>query len=66
MAKFHASASAAVSERERRNMERARKIASQGMVLLENRGVLPLAAAKNILHIVMRSSAYEGPKPYGK
>ena len=44
MAKFHASTSSAVSEREVRNMERARKIASQGMVLLENAGALPLKA----------------------
>ena len=44
MAKFHASTSAAVSEREVRNMERARKVASQGMVLLENAGALPLKA----------------------
>ncbi len=44
MAKFHASTSSAVSEREVRNMERARKVASQGMVLLENAGALPLKA----------------------
>ncbi len=49
MAKFHASTSAAVSEREVRNMERARKVASQGMVLLENAGALPLkAGTKNV------------------
>ncbi len=44
MAKFHASTTSAVSEREVRNMERARKVASQGMVLLENAGALPLKA----------------------
>lgn len=31
-----------ISEREKRNMERSRKIAAQGMVLLENKGILPL------------------------
>lgn len=44
MAKFHASTSSAVSEREVRNMERAHRIASEGMVLLENAGALPLKA----------------------
>ena len=31
-----------ISSREKRNMERARKVASQGMVLLENKGALPI------------------------
>lgn len=42
MARFSASKSPEVSPRETRNMERSRKIASQGMVLLKNNGVLPL------------------------
>lgn len=42
MAKIFASTNQQISEREKRNMERSRKIASQGMVLLENNGVLPL------------------------
>ena len=45
MAKIFASASPEVSEREKRNMERSRKIAGQGMVLLKNNGVLPLGKA---------------------
>ena len=43
MAKIFASTDQQISEREKRNMERSRKIASQGMVLLENDGTLPLA-----------------------
>lgn len=42
MAKIFATTNPGISEREKRNMERSRKIASQGMVLLENDGVLPL------------------------
>lgn len=44
MPKFNASTSSAVSKREEENQKRARVIASQGMVLLENRGALPLRA----------------------
>ncbi|MCD8231165.1 MAG: glycoside hydrolase family 3 C-terminal domain-containing protein [Clostridiales bacterium] len=43
MAKFHTTTNPEMSEREKRNATRARKIAAQGMVLLENDGVLPLA-----------------------
>ncbi|MBR1931951.1 MAG: glycoside hydrolase family 3 C-terminal domain-containing protein [Lachnospiraceae bacterium] len=43
MAKIFASKSSEVSAREERNMQRARKIAAQGMVLLENKGVLPIS-----------------------
>ncbi len=42
MAKFHATTSPVMSEREKRNARTARRIASQGMVLLKNDGVLPL------------------------
>ncbi len=42
MAKYYASRNGMCSEREQRNMERVRRIASQGMVLLENDGVLPV------------------------
>jgi len=42
MARLFATTSPEISEREKRNMERARKIASQGMVLLQNRGALPI------------------------
>lgn len=48
MAKFFASTTPEISEREKHNMERARKIASQGMVLLSNNGVLPLKETGNI------------------
>ncbi len=42
MARFSASTSPELSSRETRNMERSRKIASQGMVLLQNNGALPI------------------------
>ncbi len=42
MAKLYASTDATITDREKRNMERSRKIATQGMVLLKNNGVLPL------------------------
>lgn len=48
MPRLFAAANPEVSEREKRNMERSRKIASQGMVLLENNGILPLRAAGKI------------------
>ena len=48
MAKFLASTQPEISERELRNQERSRKIASQGMVLLSNNGVLPLKSVKKL------------------
>ena len=42
MARIFATTNPDISEREVRNMNRARKVATQGMVLLENNGVLPL------------------------
>lgn len=42
MAKYYAPTNGETSEREKRNMERVRKLASQGMVLLENDGALPI------------------------
>ena len=44
MAKIFAPTNPEMSEREKRNFARVRHIAAQGMVLLENNGVLPLAA----------------------
>ncbi len=44
MAKIFASKSPEKSAREQRNFERVRRIAAEGMVLLENNGVLPLTA----------------------
>ena len=41
MPKLFAARNSEISSREKRNMERARKVASQGMVLLENMGALP-------------------------
>ena len=48
MAKIYATKNPEMSAREIRNMNRARKIAAQGMVLLENHNVLPLTQAKTI------------------
>lgn len=48
MARFFASRSPEISEREMRNMERSRKIASQGMVLLQNDGTLPVQNVKKV------------------
>ena len=42
MPKIYATTDPAISKREMENGERARAIAPQGMVLLENNGVLPL------------------------
>ena len=42
MPKLFATGNSEISSREKRNMERARKVASQGMVLLENKGALPI------------------------
>lgn len=42
MSIIHASKSNEMSEREKRNLEKSRKIACEGMVLLYNNGVLPL------------------------
>ena len=45
MAKIYATASPTMSGREIRNMERVRKAAPGGMVLLENNGILPFSQA---------------------
>ena len=44
MARIFAPTSPGITEREKRNMQRVRRIAAEGMVLLENKGVLPLKA----------------------
>lgn len=49
MAKIYASRTPEISPREKRNMARARRIAADGMVLLENNGVLPLKADGRVL-----------------
>lgn len=43
MARFYATTNPDVSERERQNENRSRRIAAEGMVLLENNGILPMA-----------------------
>jgi len=48
MGKLFATSNPEISEREKRNSARARKIATQGMVLLENDGTLPLKEAGRI------------------
>ena len=48
MAKLYATKSPDVTARERTNMERSRRIASQGMVLLQNKGALPLKGVKTV------------------
>lgn len=48
MAKLYASKTPDITPRERTNMERARSIASQGMVLLQNRGALPFEGVRTI------------------
>ncbi len=45
---FYTTTNSDMSEREKRNADRARKIAAQGMVLLENNGVLPLRNKKKL------------------
>lgn len=49
MAKIYATRNPEISIREQRNMTRARRIAADGMVLLENNGVLPLKADGRVL-----------------
>ena len=44
MARFFAPTSPEVTTREKQNMEQVRRIAAEGMVLLENKGILPLKA----------------------
>lgn len=51
MAKIYAPNSPEISEREIQNMNRARRIAGQTMVLLENKGVLPLAVTDKPLSV---------------
>lgn len=49
MAKIKATRNKEMSDREVRNMNRSRAIATQGMVLLENKGILPIQeSVKNI------------------
>ena len=50
MPKLFATGNSEISSREKRNMERARKVASQGMVLLENKGALPIDKSVKQLH----------------
>lgn len=47
---IYASKSPAISERETKHCELARKICAEGIVLLENKGVLPLKAKKVALY----------------
>ena len=51
MAKIYATRDPELSEREIRNRDRARRIAAQGMVLLENNGVLPLSVGSTPLGV---------------
>lgn len=51
VAKIYATTNMEVSEREIRNMKRAKKIAQQGLVLLKNNGILPLSKTDKPLAI---------------
>ena len=51
MAKLYATRNPEISPRELRNMARARRIAAEGMVLLENNGVLPLKVSSKPLAV---------------
>ena len=51
MAKIYATTQQQVSARETRNMEKVRRIAADGMVLLENNGVLPLQNRGQLLAV---------------
>lgn len=61
MAKIFAPTNPEMSEREKRNFARVRHIAAQGMVLLKNNGVLPLAADGRKLALFRQRCA-----PYGQ
>lgn len=50
MPKLFATGNSEISSREKRNMERARKVASQGMVLLETREYFRLTNPSKQLH----------------
>ena len=60
MAKIFASTSQEISEREKRNMGRARNIASQGMVLLENNGVLPFSTDIRQIFLIRCVGSFPG------
>ena len=49
MARIYAPTSREITRREEQNMQRVRRIAAEGMVLLENKGVLPLKAEARAL-----------------
>lgn len=49
MSVIHANKSSEINEREKRNLERSRKVATEGMVLLKNNGVLPIAASSKTI-----------------
>ena len=51
MGKIYATKNPEMSEREKRNMERLRTLASQGMVLLENDGTLPITDKIGRAHV---------------
>lgn len=52
MVKFYATTDPEVSEREKKNQTLSRKIAAEGMVLLENNGILPMhLKGKKLLYL---------------
>ncbi len=58
MAKLFAAKTMEISERERRNWLRVRRIGAEGMVLLENNGVLPLKSEKKSLALYGSGARY--------
>lgn len=49
MSVIHAGKTSGMSNREKRNLERSRRVATEGMVLLQNNGVLPVSVSSKAI-----------------